>query len=90
VNVLAVCMYMHACVCVCVCVCTPHACLVPGGSIRFSRTGIKDGFKLLCQCWEPNLDRLQEQLVWLSHLSSFNRDFKNIYILGLKLQYLGG
>ena len=56
-------------------VCVPHAYLVPaqtGSRYGSSETGVIDGCKSPCRCWEPNSGLLEEQLVLLitSHLSN--------------------
>lgn len=47
---------------------TPYACLVP----TEARTGVTEGWELLCGCWEFKLGPLEEKPVpyLMSHLSS--------------------
>jgi hypothetical protein len=53
---------------------TPDVCSAYGSQkIRWSRAGVRNSWKLLCGCWEPNLGPPEEQPVFwtsLSHLSN--------------------
>lgn len=55
---------MQLCVCLDVDICTMYA--VPEEGIGFLGTGLSDGGKLLCGCWELNLASLKEQKVVLT------------------------
>lgn len=52
-------IFMHMSVCMYVCVCAQCPQRSEAG-IKSSRTGVTDGYGLLCGCWELNLGPLQE------------------------------
>lgn len=51
------CVLLHVCVCS---TCMPGAWLWPEEGVRFPETGVTDGCKQPCGCWELNLGPMEE------------------------------